>query len=93
MSKLNGFFYAQNHYTNNFDPKRTKLFFMKTIIEHSVLMTRKEVSNYLKSSIKTVDRLLRDGRISGFKIGSKVLIYAESITEENINAVKPKYKK
>ena len=66
---------------------------MKTIIEHSVLMTRKEVSNYLKSSIKTVDRLLKDGRINGFKIGSKVLIYAESITEQNINALKPKYHK
>ena len=66
---------------------------MIATIEQPLLLTRKEVSNYLKSSTKTVDRLIRDGRIKGFKIGSKVLIYAESVTEENINAVKPKFKK
>jgi excisionase family DNA binding protein len=65
---------------------------MNTTIVHQVLLTRKEVSSYLKSSMKTVDRLIRDGRIRGFKIGSKVLIYANSVTEENINAMKPKFK-
>lgn len=65
---------------------------MTSTIINNELLTRREVALYLKSSIKTVDRLLRDGRISGFKIGSKVLIYANSVKEENINSPKPKFK-
>lgn len=65
---------------------------MNAKINQEELLTRSEVAAYLKSSIKTVDRLLRDGRISGFKIGSKVLIYANSVKEENINSPKPKFK-
>ena len=65
---------------------------MNSTVIQQELLTRKEVSAYLKSSIKTVDRLLRNGRISGFKIGSKVLIYANSVNEENINSPKPKFK-
>lgn len=57
----------------------------------SIFWTRKETANHLRSSIKTIDRLIRDGRIKAMKINSKVLIYAETITEENINSIKPKF--
>lgn len=53
--------------------------------------TKKETSSHLKSSTKTVDRLISNGRIRAFKMGRKVLIYAETVTEENINSIKPKY--
>lgn len=53
--------------------------------------TKKETSRHLKSSTKTVDRLISNGRIRAFKMGRKVLIYAETVTEENINSIKPKY--
>lgn len=55
------------------------------------LWTREEASKIKKVSKKTVDRLLRDGRIRGFKIGRKVLIYPNSFTEENINNIRPKF--
>ena len=55
------------------------------------LWTKKETSNHLRSSTKTVDRLISDGRIRAFKMGRKVLVYAESVSEENINAIKPKF--
>ncbi len=55
------------------------------------LWTREEASRIKKVSKKTVDRLLRDGRIKGFKIGRKVLIYPNSFTEENINCIRPKF--
>jgi excisionase family DNA binding protein len=55
------------------------------------LWTRDEASKIKKLSKKTVDRLLRNGKISGFKVGRKVLIYPNSFTEENINAIKPKF--
>jgi excisionase family DNA binding protein len=58
---------------------------MKTVI------TRKEAGETLKSSLKTIDRLLKEGRIKGFKLGRKVLIYSETLTEENINAIKPNF--
>lgn len=56
------------------------------------LWTKKETSAHLRCSIKTIERLIRDGRINAFKIGSrKVLVYAESVIEENINSIKPKF--
>lgn len=64
---------------------------MKNQNSSPTLWTKKETANYLRSSIKTVDRLLRDGRINGFKIGRKVLIYPETVTEDNINGVRPKF--
>lgn len=64
---------------------------MEKKISKQELWTRIETANYIKSSIKTVDRLLRDGRIRGFKIGRKVLIYPETVTEENINSITPKF--
>jgi excisionase family DNA binding protein len=55
------------------------------------LLTRKEAGEALKISLKTIDRLIKNGRIKGFKLGRKVLIYSETLTEENINAIKPKF--
>lgn len=57
----------------------------------SQFITRKQAGEMLHSSLKTIDRLLRDNRIKGFKLGSKVLIYADSLTEENINSLIPKF--
>lgn len=54
--------------------------------------SKKETSKRLCCSIKTIDRLIKKDRIKAFKLGSKVLIYASSCTEENINAIKPKFK-
>jgi excisionase family DNA binding protein len=48
-------------------------------------------SKNLCCSIKTIDRLIKQGRIKAFKMGRKVLIYANTCTEENINSIKPKF--
>lgn len=56
-----------------------------------ILLTRKEAGEALKTSQKTIDRLIKNGRIKAFKCGRKVLIYSESLTEENINAIKPNF--
>lgn len=53
---------------------------------------KKETSKHLCCSIKTVDRLIKNGRIKAFKMGGKVLIYACTCIEENINSIKPKFK-
>jgi excisionase family DNA binding protein len=56
------------------------------------LVTKKEAALLLKSSVKTIDRLLKSGRVRGFKIGCrKVLIYEYTLTEEYINSIKPKF--
>jgi excisionase family DNA binding protein len=52
---------------------------------------KKDTSTHLRCSIKTVDRLIKNGRIRAFKMGRKVLVYAETVTESNINSIKPKY--
>ena len=57
----------------------------------SPLCTKKEASNHLRASVKTIDRLIKQGRIKGYKLGRKVLIYSETLTEENINAIKPNF--
>jgi excisionase family DNA binding protein len=53
--------------------------------------TRLEASQTLRCSTKKIDRLIRDGRIRAFKIERSVLIYANTLTEENINSPKPKF--
>lgn len=55
------------------------------------LLTRKEAGEALKISLKTIDRLIKNGRIKGFKLGRKVLIYSDTLTEENINSIKPNF--
>lgn len=57
----------------------------------TVLLTRKEAGEALKISPKTIDRLIKDGRIKSFKLGRKVRIYSETLTEDNINAIKPNF--
>lgn len=52
---------------------------------------KKQTASYLCCSIKSVDRLIRNGRIKAFKMGSKVLVYAETVTENNINSIKPNF--
>jgi excisionase family DNA binding protein len=54
-------------------------------------LSRYEAANYLKVSAKTIDRLIRDHRIKAFKLGKRVLIHYDSLTEENINSVKPRF--
>ncbi|MFC4739219.1 excisionase family DNA-binding protein [Flavobacterium ponti] len=54
-------------------------------------LTRYEAAAFLTISVKTVDRLIRDNRIKAFKLGKRVLIHYDSLTEENINAVRPKF--
>jgi excisionase family DNA binding protein len=53
--------------------------------------TRYEAAGHLRVSPKTIDRLIRNNRIEAFKIGNRVLILIESLTQENINSIKPKF--
>jgi len=53
---------------------------------------RKEVAKKLGVSERTVDRIIRKGFLKASKHGHIVLIYAESVTKENILSVKPKFK-
>lgn len=54
-------------------------------------ISRKQAAELLSVSAKTIDRMLRDGRIRGFKAygSSRVLIYEDSITESNLQSAKP----
>lgn len=54
-------------------------------------LSRYEAATHLRVSYKTIDRLIRDNRIKAFKLGKRVLIHYDSLTEENINSVKPKF--
>lgn len=64
---------------------------METQILPPKYLSRYEAAAHLKVSAKTIDRLIRDNRIKAFKLGKRVLIHFDSMTEENINAVKPKF--
>lgn len=66
---------------------------MKSEKELPTLWTQKETAIYLRKSIRTVSRLVKSGRIRGFKLGENgdILIYAETVTEENINSIKPRF--
>jgi len=63
---------------------------MKEFNDPKTLWSRSETSRYIRKSIKTVDRLIRDGKIKAFKFNNRsVLIYADSVIEENITSSKP----
>lgn len=64
---------------------------MKKITLLPKYLSRYEAATHLRVSSKTIDRLIRDNRINAFKIGNRVLIHYDSLTEENINSVKPKF--
>ncbi len=52
--------------------------------------TNKETSIHLRSSKKTFDKLISKGKTRAFQMDRKVLVYAETVTEENINLINPK---
>ena len=54
-------------------------------------ISRKKASELLCVSQKTIDRMLRDGRIKGFKPynSTRVFIYEDSITEHNLKSKSP----
>ncbi|GGE31524.1 excisionase family DNA-binding protein [Psychroflexus planctonicus] len=56
-------------------------------------ISRKQAAELIGVSTKTIDRMLRDGRINGFKpFGStRVLIYSSSLKKENLVSPKPIY--
>jgi excisionase family DNA binding protein len=45
------------------------------------LMTKKEVAEKLRLSLPTVQRLMADGTIKGFRIGRRVLFHADQIDQ------------
>jgi excisionase family DNA binding protein len=56
-----------------------------------ILWNKKQASKHLCCSTKTIDRLIKNNRIKAFKMGRKVLIYANTCVEENLNSIKPKF--
>ncbi len=56
------------------------------------LVSRIEASTQLRVSVKTIDRLIRDNRIRAFRLGRRVLVYSETLTEEYLLSIKPKFK-
>jgi excisionase family DNA binding protein len=64
---------------------------MEQSISFPKYLSRYEAASYLRVSYKTIDRLIRDNRIKAFKLGKRVLIHYDSLTEENINSIKPKF--
>lgn len=67
---------------------------MKTEKELRTLWTLKETATYIRKSVKTARRRFYADRIQGFKDGKNgnILIYADTVIEENLNSIKPKFK-
>lgn len=63
-------------------------------IELRTLWTLKETATYLRKSVKTIKRRLKCDRIEGFREGKNgnILVYADTVIEENLNSIKPKFK-
>lgn len=57
------------------------------------IISRNKASVQLSLSTRTIDRYIREGRIEAFKpFGSRrVLIYADSLTQENLQSPMPKF--
>ncbi|MFN3968500.1 excisionase family DNA-binding protein [Flavobacterium sp.] len=55
-------------------------------------LSRHEAASFLRVSAKTIDRLIRDNRIKAFRLGRRVLVYSETLTEEYLLSIKPKFK-
>lgn len=64
---------------------------MEKNVQPPKYLSRYSAAETLSISVRTLDRLIRDGRIRAFKLGKRVLIYYDSLTEENINSIKPKF--
>lgn len=58
-----------------------------------LVISRKEASRRLSLSMRTIDRYIRGGRIEAYKPydSGRVLIYADSLIQENLQSSKPKY--
>jgi excisionase family DNA binding protein len=58
-----------------------------------LFLSREEASKVTSLSVRQIDRIIRNGVIRAFKPhGSRrVLIDPESITQENLQSMKPKY--
>ena len=56
-------------------------------------ISRKFAARLRGVSTRTIDRWIREGRIEAFKAfrGKKVLIYEDSLSEENLKSAKPKF--
>ena len=56
-------------------------------------ISRTQASQFISLSIRQIDRIIRDGKIKAFKPHNsrRVLIDPESINQENLQAIKPKY--
>ena len=55
------------------------------------IYTVKEAATNLKCSKKTIYRLCKEGRVNSFKLGNIIKIYKESLVEENLNSIRPKF--
>lgn len=66
---------------------------MKLENEHRVLWTYKETGNYLRRSTKSIKRYIDSGLIDGFRVteNGRPLVYADTVTEQNLNSIKPKF--
>ena len=66
---------------------------MKLENELRLLWTYEITGKYIHRSKKTVKRYLDRGLIEGFIVtkGGRPLVYADTVTEENLNAIKPKF--
>lgn len=58
------------------------------------IVSRKQAAILLSVSIKTIDRWVRGNRIQAFKpfLSNRVLIYEDSLTEGNLQSIKPNFK-
>lgn len=56
-------------------------------------ISRKEASSFLSVSTRTIDRWIQDNRIHCFKPfnSKRVLIYKDSLTQENLQSPQPKF--
>ena len=57
-------------------------------------LSRKEASEFMSISIRQVDRYVSEGRIKAFRPygGRRVLIYSDSLTEDNLKSPIPRFK-
>lgn len=57
------------------------------------IISRKKAASLLSVSIKTIDRMIRNNRLEAFKPSgsSRVLIYADTLSQENLQSPKPKF--
>lgn len=57
-------------------------------------LSKRDAAKHLSVSVRQLDRYIKDGRIRAFKPynGKRVLIYSDSLTEENLKSPVPKFR-